>query len=68
MRRIAAISGGRTFSANESDELASVYENLGSRVATREEKRQVTSAFAGGALVLLIVGGALSLRWFGRLP
>jgi Ca-activated chloride channel family protein len=68
MRRIAAISGGRTFAANAGDELASVYERLGSRVATREERRQVTSAFAGGALVLLIVGGALSLRWFGRLP
>jgi Ca-activated chloride channel homolog len=68
MRRIAAISGGRTFAANAGDELASVYERLGSRVATREERRQVTSAFAGGALVLLILGGALSLRWFGRLP
>ena len=68
MRRIAAISGGRTFSANADEELASVYERLGSRVATREERRQVTSAFAGGAVVLLIMGGALSLRWFGRLP
>jgi Ca-activated chloride channel homolog len=68
MRRIAAISGGRTFSANAGDELASVYERLGSQVATREERRQVTSAFAGGALILLIFGGALSLRWFGRLP
>jgi Ca-activated chloride channel family protein len=68
MRRIAAISGGRTFAANAGDELASVYERLGSRVATREERRQVTSAFAGGAIVLLILGGALSLRWFGRLP
>ena len=68
MKRIAAISGGRTFAANAGDELAAVYERLGSRVATREERRQVTSAFAGGAVLLLIVGGALSLRWFGRLP
>lgn len=68
MRRIATVSGGRTFSTDDGDELATVYERLGSRVATRDEKRQITSAFAGGAALLLIVGGALSLRWFGRLP
>jgi Ca-activated chloride channel homolog len=68
MRRIATLSGGRTFSADASDELATVYERLGSRVATREERRQVTAAFAGGAAALLLLGGALSLGWFGRLP
>ena len=26
------------------------------------------SAFAGGGLVLLLLGGGLSLAWFGRLP
>ena len=50
------------------DELATVYERLGSQVATRDEQREVTAAFAGGAAVLLLLGGALSLRWFGRLP
>lgn len=68
MRRIATVSGGRTFSADAGDELATVYERLGSRVATRDEKRQISSAFAGGAAVLLLVGGGLSLVWFGRLP
>jgi Ca-activated chloride channel family protein len=68
MRRIATLSGGRTFSADAGDELATVYDRLGSRVATREERRQITAAFAGGAAALLLLGGALSLRWFGRLP
>jgi Ca-activated chloride channel family protein len=68
MRRVATISGARTFSANAGDELATVYERLGSQVATREERREVTAAFAGGAAALLLIGGALSLRWFGRLP
>jgi Ca-activated chloride channel family protein len=68
MRRVATISGARTFSANAGDELATVYERLGSQVATREEQREVTAAFVGGAAAFLLLGGALSLRWFGRLP
>jgi Ca-activated chloride channel homolog len=68
MRRVATISGARTFSANAGDELATVYERLGSQVATREERREVTAMFAGGAAALLLLGGAMSLRWFGRLP
>jgi Ca-activated chloride channel homolog len=68
MRRIATISGARTFSAEARDELATVYERLGSQVASREEKREVTAAFVGGAAAFLLVGGAISLLWFGRLP
>jgi Ca-activated chloride channel family protein len=68
MRRIATISGARTFNADEGDRLSAVYEQLGSQVATREEEREVTAAFAAGAAVLLLAGGAASLRWFGRLP
>jgi Ca-activated chloride channel family protein len=68
MRRIATISGARTFSADAGDELATVYERLGSQVAMRNEKREVTAAFVGGAAAFLLVGGAMSLRWFGRLP
>jgi Ca-activated chloride channel family protein len=68
MRRVATLSGGRTFSADADDELTTVYERLGSRIATRDEQREVTAAFAGGAAVLLLLGGAMSLRWFGRLP
>jgi Ca-activated chloride channel family protein len=68
MRRIATNSGARTFSADAGDELATVYERLGSQVATREERREVTSAFVGGAAAFLLIGAAMSLRWFGRLP
>jgi Ca-activated chloride channel homolog len=68
MQRIAEISRGRTFSASAGEELATVYERLGSQVATRDERREITAGFAGGAAALLLLGGALSLRWFGRLP
>jgi Ca-activated chloride channel family protein len=64
---IAEASGGRAFTADDADGLAAVYERLGSQVATEREPREITAAFAGGALVLVAGGALLSLRWFRRL-
>jgi Ca-activated chloride channel homolog len=65
--RIARESGGRAFTAETAEGLEEVYEQLGSQLSHRDEKRQVTSAFAGGGLVLLLAAAAMTLRWFGRL-
>jgi len=67
LRAIAERSGGQAFTAADAGALATVYERLGSQVATREEPREVTAAFAGGALALALGGAALSLAWFRRL-
>jgi Ca-activated chloride channel family protein len=67
LRQIAERSGGRAFTAEQADSLRQVYERLGSQVATEREDREVTAAFAGGALVLLVGGSGLSLLWFRRL-
>lgn len=67
LRAIASTTGARMFDAESSDELKSIYDDLGARVGTEQEEREVTAAFAGGAVVLLLLGGGLSLRWFGRL-
>jgi Ca-activated chloride channel family protein len=64
---IARASGGRAFTAQTATGLSAVYEKLGTQLGHRDEKRQVTSAVAGGGLVLLLAGAALSLGWFGRL-
>jgi Ca-activated chloride channel family protein len=68
MRQIAQITKGKAFSTADAGELDEIYERLGSQVALKDEQREVTAAFAGGALLLLLIGGAMSLRWFGRLP
>ena len=67
LRAIADTSGGRSFSARDADRLTAVYERLGSQVATEREPREVTAAFAGGALALVAGGALLSLHWFRRL-
>jgi Ca-activated chloride channel family protein len=65
--QIARITRGEAFTAETASGLKEVYERLGSQLAHRDEKRQVTSAFAGGGLLLLLAGAAMSLRWFGRI-
>jgi len=64
---IARASGGRAFTAQSASGLSQVYEKLGSQLGHKQEKRQITSAIAGGGLVLLLGAAALSLGWFGRL-
>ena len=68
LRAIARALGRRRRSPRaRPSSLSAVYERLGSQVATKREEREVTGAFAGGALLLLLAGGGLSLRWFRRL-
>jgi Ca-activated chloride channel homolog len=68
MAEIARASRGRAFTAEDAGSLNTVYDRLGSQLGTRKAKREITAAFVGGALALMALGGAFSLRWFGRLP
>ncbi len=68
MREIAELSGGRSFQVEDADDLAGLYSDLGSRVATEKEEREITAAFAGGGALLLLAATALGLRGAARLP
>jgi Ca-activated chloride channel family protein len=67
LSEIAKASGGRTYTAADASKLKDVYERLGSLLGTKKEKREITAGFAGGGLALMLLGAAMSLRWFGRL-
>ncbi|MFL5886346.1 MAG: VWA domain-containing protein [Thermoleophilaceae bacterium] len=67
LAQIARASGGKTFTAQSATGLKQVYEKLGSQLSHKKEKKQVTSAVAGGGLALLLAGMAMSLHWFGRM-
>jgi Ca-activated chloride channel family protein len=64
---VAQLSGGKAYTADTAKDLSAVYQQLGSRIGTRDEKREITAAFSGGAFALLVAGAALSLLWFRRL-
>ena len=68
LKEIADRSGGRAFSAEDEGELATVYRTLGSRLGSKREKREVTAAFAGGGLLMLLAAGLMSVRRGARLP
>ena len=68
LQDIARDTGGRFFAAPDARKLTAVYANLSTRLAKIKEKRQITSAFAGGALVLLVAGAGFGLARGGRLP
>jgi Ca-activated chloride channel family protein len=67
LKQIAELSGGKEFTATEASKLQQIYAGLGTQLSSRNEKREVTAAFAGVGAVLLVVAGALSMAWFGRL-
>jgi Ca-activated chloride channel homolog len=67
LAQVARASGGKSFTAQTAAGLKEVYEKLGSQLGHKHEKRQVTSSFAAGGIVLLLLGALMSLRWFGRL-
>jgi Ca-activated chloride channel family protein len=68
LQEIARTTGGRYYQASDAQRLTEIYRNLGTRFSTKKEKQEVTSAFAGGAFVLLLAGMVAAMARGGRLP
>jgi Ca-activated chloride channel family protein len=66
LEQISTGTGGELFTVPDAEQLRAVYEDLGSRLGTREEPREITDVFAAGAALLLLVGGTLSAFLFRR--
>jgi len=68
LRQVAEETGGRFFEAPTEADLQAVYAELGSQVGFEKKKRELSAAFAGAGAALLLLGGTLSVLWFGRIP
>jgi Ca-activated chloride channel homolog len=68
LQDIARDTGGQFFATADAQRLQAVYANLGTRLTKTKVKQQVTSAFAGGAIVLLLAGAGFGLARGARLP
>jgi Ca-activated chloride channel family protein len=68
LQQIAQITGGTYYNAQNEDQLRTIYDNLNPQLVIKPQKTEVTALFAGAGILLLLVGGTLSLVWLGRLP
>jgi Ca-activated chloride channel family protein len=68
LKRIAQESKGRAYTVEDSGELSSIYQRLGSSIGTKKRQQEITAVFAIGGLLLLAAAAAASMRWSGRLP
>ena len=66
LQQIARITGGRFAAAPTAERLKQIYKDLGSRVGRKKETREVTAAFAGAGVVLMLLASGLSLAWSRR--
>ncbi|WP_445148717.1 VWA domain-containing protein [Baekduia sp. Peel2402] len=67
MQQVASITGGKAYTISDADELSQVYEQLGSKLTKKDKKQDVTNQFAGGALLVLLLGSLAGVRLTGRL-
>jgi Ca-activated chloride channel homolog len=68
LQQVAATSGGTFFEAPDAERLSEVYEELGSRLGTREQDREITDVFAAIAGALLLIAGTASAFLFRWVP
>ncbi len=68
LKEIASTTDGTYLRAEDEAQLVDTYKKIDLKLTTRGEDVEVTSVFAGGAMLLLFLGSMLTIRWFGRVP
>lgn len=68
LQTIATITDGTYYNAANEADLQAIYANLKPELVTKPQEMEVTALLAGVSLVILLLGGGLSLVWFSRLP
>ncbi|HTX45032.1 MAG TPA: VWA domain-containing protein [Solirubrobacteraceae bacterium] len=67
LKQIAAAGKGISFTAADATSVSAIYRHLAAELGHKTVKHEVTASFAGAGLALLVIGGGMSLLWFGRL-
>lgn len=68
LQQIASETGGEYYNAANEQQLRQIYDDLKPKLAIKPEKIEVTSILAGVGMVVFLMGGMLSLIWFGHMP
>ena len=68
LQQISQLTDGAYYSAENEQDLREIYENINLQLVVKSDEMEVTSILAGAGILVLLIGGALSLVWFSRLP
>ena len=68
LQQVSQTTGGELFAAPDAEGLRTVYEELGSRLGSRDESREITDVFAAAGVALLLVAAAISAFLFRSVP
>lgn len=66
LTKIAKVTGGTYFRAEDEVGLADIYKKIDLKFTTEAKQTEVTAFLTGLGSLLLLIGGALSLIWFAR--
>jgi Ca-activated chloride channel family protein len=65
---IAAETGGQYYNAGNEEDLRRIYNDIEPQLSIKPEEMEMTSILAGLGMIIFLVGGMLSLLWFGHVP
>lgn len=66
LQELASTTDGQYFKAADAAQLERVYSSIELRWTVEQRPLEITAGFAGAAALLLLIGAALSWRWYGR--
>jgi Ca-activated chloride channel family protein len=65
---IAGETGGMYYNAGNEEQLRRIYSDIEPKFSIKPEEIEMTSVFAGLGMIVFLIGGMLSLLWFGHVP
>ncbi|HET9912078.1 MAG TPA: VWA domain-containing protein [Anaerolineales bacterium] len=68
LQYIAGTTGGNYYNAGNEEQLHKIYDDLEPKLSVKPEDIEMTSIFAGLGMLIFLIGGMLSLLWFGHVP
>jgi Ca-activated chloride channel family protein len=68
LQAIASLTNGSYYRAEDEGSLKEIYKDIDLQMTIKGERMEVTSVFACLGSLFLLIGGGLSMLWFGRVP
>lgn len=68
LNAVSITSGGQYYNAANEDDLFRIYNDLEPKLSLKRQDMEITFLFAALGMLVFLIGGTLSLFWFGRVP